>query len=167
MANSDEHNRTDIIGDFLAGELGRSLSPVPIDGSRRARMRSAILQHAGQLETEVVRADSGEWRKFLPGIHIKTLRLDREEGTQTSLWRVEPGAHIPPHKHTKDEECLILEGSIEYAGETYSAGDYLYARRGVKQSAFRTTTGALLLIRSELVPRTGPLTRFLYRLFYR
>lgn len=161
------HDKADEFDEYLTGELGGSLSPARLDAGQHARMRSEIMLHSGQGETEVVRAGAGEWLDFLPGIRIKTLRLDRRHGTQTSLWQCDAGSRIPPHKHTKDEECLILEGSIRYRGETYTAGDYLYARSGVKQDAFHTETGALLLIRSELIPQTNRLTRFLFRLFYR
>jgi len=129
-------------------------------------MRNDLLLHAGAGETEVVRADAGDWRDFLPGIKIKTLRLDRQRRTQTSLWHLEPGSHIPAHSHTQEEECLVLEGSVVHRGETYREGDFLYARSGVKHDPFYTESGALLLIRSELVPKTNRVTRFLYRLFF-
>ncbi|MCS3902045.1 anti-sigma factor ChrR (cupin superfamily) [Methylohalomonas lacus] len=164
MADEPQHSPDDL-DPRLEQALAEALTPVSPDAAARARMRGRIMQHVGQPETEIVRADSGEWRPLLPGIRIKNLRLDRDQGTQTSLWELAPGSRIPGHSHIQEEECLVLEGSISMGDETFNAGDYLYARKGVEQAEFFTATGALLLIRSELVPETSRLTRFLYGLF--
>jgi len=162
-----KHDKPEELDDRLVATLAEALTPVTPDAEARARMRNEILLHAGAGETAVIRAGEGEWREFLPGIRIKTLRLDREQGTQSSLWRLEPGARIPGHAHTREEECLVLEGSVIHRDQTYRAGDYVYAPSGVRHDEFRTEEGALLYIRSQLVPRTNRLTRFLYRLFFR
>ncbi|MDN5862840.1 MAG: cupin domain-containing protein [Salinisphaera sp.] len=159
------HRPNDYLSEGEIGTLAQALVPQAPDAHAHARMRGRILEHAGQMETEVVRAASGDWRQLLPGIRIKTLRLDRAQGTQTSVWELAPGSRIPGHSHTYEEECLVLEGSISHGTDTYNAGDYLYARKGVKQEEIFSPTGALLLIRSELVPHTNHLTRFLYGLF--
>lgn len=158
--HTDDH-----LSDDLINALAQALVPLAPDAHAHTRMRGRILTHAGLLETEVVRAASGDWRQLLPGIRIKTLRLDRAQGTQTSLWELAPGSRIPGHSHVYEEECLVLEGSISHGADTYGAGDYLYARKGVQQLEVFSATGALLLIRSELVPHTNHLTRFLYGLF--
>ena len=67
---------------------------------------------AAPLAGHAVRNDEREWVPLLPGITIKTLLKDAANGAQTTLWRLQPGACVPPHPHSRDEECLILEGSI-------------------------------------------------------
>ena len=116
------------------------------------RMRERILDAAAPATTTVVRANEGEWKKLLPGITIKTLHMDGENGTQTSLWRLEPGARVPPHPHSKDEECMVLEGSIIHDGKTYTQGDFLVAKPGVRHKDFLAPQGALLMIRGERIP---------------
>jgi anti-sigma factor ChrR (cupin superfamily) len=131
--------------------LAAAVAPVPLAPERLAGMRSRIM--AGIAEsTRVVRAGDGEWKELLPGITIKTLHVDREHGTQTSLWRLAAGARIPRHPHSKDEECLVLEGSITHDGETYRQGDYLHTRPGLRHKEFVAPQGALLMIRSERIP---------------
>ncbi len=115
-------------------------------------MRERILDAAAPATTTVVRANEGEWKKLLPGITIKTLHMDGENGTQTSLWRLEPGARVPPHPHSKDEECMVLEGSIIHDGKTYTQGDFLVAKPGVRHKDFLAPQGALLMIRGERIP---------------
>jgi quercetin dioxygenase-like cupin family protein len=123
-------------------------------------LRARILAQAGAARMRVVRADEGQWAPFVPGIHIKTLRRDEAQGTQTSLWRLQPGAVVPPHPHHHEEECLVLEGSVVQEGVEYRAGDYLLAPVGEMHAPFTTPQGALLLIRSELIPDAEALRRF-------
>ena len=120
----------------------------------RGRMRAALLAKVSKPAptTRVLRAGEGEWKPLLPGIHIKTLRIDREKGTQTTLWRLDPGARVPPHPHGHEEECLVIEGSIIQNGIEYFPGDFLLAEVGEKHAPFDSPRGALFLIRGELVP---------------
>ncbi len=117
-----------------------------------AALRGRILASARRMRTQVVRADEGEWVPFVPGIRIKTLRRNEAEGTQTSLWRLDPGAIVPPHPHTREEECMVMEGSVVHDDVEYFAGDFLLAPVGERHKPFVAPRGALLLIRSELLP---------------
>lgn len=134
----------------IAG-LAAAVAPVTLPPERIASMRSRIAAGIAD-STRVVRAGEGEWQELLPGITIKTLHVDREHGTQTSLWRLAAGARIPRHPHSKDEECLVLEGSITHDGETYRQGDFLHTRPGLRHKEFVAPQGALLMIRSERIP---------------
>ena len=142
--------------DVLAALLS-ALPEARLDAGRKARLRERVLARAaaaGEPEPlmRILRAGEGEWRTFLPRIHLKLLRLDPERGTQTSLWRLDPGAVIPAHDHAGEEECLILEGGVTWDDVVYGPGDYLLARPGLRHTAFHSERGALLMIRSELTP---------------
>ncbi|MEX0828507.1 MAG: cupin domain-containing protein [Haliea sp.] len=167
MNNSTDKNQVLQLEPEMAAQIAAALVPIEPDAACRTRMRARVLAHAGKQVTSVVRAGAGDWRLLVDGVHVKTLRLDRARTSETSLWRLDPGSHIPPHAHRQEEECLVLEGSIHYAGEIYEAGDYLLTPPGHRHAKFYAPTGALLLIRSELVPTTSRLTRFLYRLWDR
>lgn len=139
----------------LAG-LVPEQSPAP---EASAALRARILADARRMRTQVTRADEGQWVPFVPGIRIKTLRRDEAEGTQTSLWRLDPGAVVPPHPHTREEECMVMEGSVVHDGVEYFAGDFLLAPVGERHHPFVAPNGALLLIRSELLPDPEKLAR--------
>ncbi|HEU0152163.1 MAG TPA: cupin domain-containing protein [Arenimonas sp.] len=143
----------DLLLAALAGVLPADAPPP----ARAEALRARILAAATQSRTKVVRADEGEWVPFVPGIVIKTLRRDPVEGTQTSLWRIAAGARVPSHPHTREEECLVLEGSVIHDGIEYFAGDFLLAPPGERHQPFLAPRGALLMIRSELIPDPGQL----------
>ncbi len=142
------HDNDDVLVAALAG-LVPEIRP---SAEASAVLRERILAQARRTRTQVVRAAEGEWVPFVPGIHIKTLRRDEVEGTQTSLWRLSPGAVVPPHPHIREEECLVLAGSIFHDGVQYFEGDFLLAAVGERHHAFLAPEGALLIIRGELLP---------------
>ena len=149
-------DRTDGHADVLEALLA-AVPDARLEPARRSRLRERVLANAAAAPApeplmNILRADQGEWRTFIPRIHLKLLRLDRERGTQTSLWRLDPGAVIPQHRHSGEEECLILEGGVSWDGVVYGPGDYLLARPGLVHTAFHSERGALLMIRSELTP---------------
>lgn len=131
------------------GLLGGALQVPPMDASLRERLRTRVLERAAGIH--VVRADAGQWVPLGPGISIKRLRVDAGLGNETTLWRLDVGAVIPPHAHQDDEECLVLEGSIIQDGIEYRVGDYLHALAGSRHSPLSAPRGALLLIRSQSV----------------
>lgn len=151
----DPSDDADLLLAALLGLLPAQPPPAPAAAALRAR----ILAEAGRRRPRVVRAEDGQWDPFLPGIRIKTLRRDEAAGTQTSLWRIEPGATVPPHPHRHEEECLVLEGSVVQDGVEYFAGDYLVAPAGGWHERFVAPDGALLMIRSELLPDAERLRR--------
>lgn len=143
---------------LLAAIIGLVPSYRPAPDAASA-LRTRILAQARRMRTRVIRAAEGEWVPFLPGIRIKTLRRDEAEGTQTSLWRIDPGACVPPHPHTREEECLVMEGSVFHDGVEYFPGDFLLAPVGERHKPFLAPRGALLMIRSELLPDPEKLRR--------
>jgi anti-sigma factor ChrR (cupin superfamily) len=164
MARMTERSPPPILSPELAGGLAAGLPAPALDAGVRERLRARVMDAAQTPSTAVLRADEGEWRQAFVGIRIKTLRLDPVAGTETSLWRLEPGARVPRHVHRLEEECLVLEGSVEHGGDAYHVGDYVLAAPHARHAPFTTRTGALLLIRGETVPRLGWLTRLAIRL---
>ena len=63
-------------------------------------------------------------------VSIKVLYEDPERGEMTCLLKLEPGAHIPFHKHPEIEQSLVLEGSVEDHDGIATAGDYVWRKPG-------------------------------------
>jgi anti-sigma factor ChrR (cupin superfamily) len=148
-----ERNRRLRPGDLLAALLADDSAPTTLDPERRERMRVRVMEGAcGTVGMHVLRAEAGEWQPLLPGVSVKCLLVDREAGVQTALWRLAPGAQIPPHTHRLAEECLVLEGAVQHAGIEFRPGDFLLSEAGSPHGAFVSECGALLMIRGERMP---------------
>jgi anti-sigma factor ChrR (cupin superfamily) len=146
MSKPREHD--DLLLAALAGLLPEQ-EPAAV---AKSRIRAEILSRVKQPGTIITRAGEGAWQALLPGVQVKTLRSNPVAGTQTTLWRLQPGARIPPHPHHHDEECLVLEGSIIQDGIEYLPGDYLLAQAGSTHASFESPRGALFLICGEALP---------------
>jgi anti-sigma factor ChrR (cupin superfamily) len=101
-------------------------------------------------ETRTVPAGQGVWELTSPGVRRKLLHVDAEAGWQALLVRVDPGAVVPPHAHPMLEECFVLEGEFEFAGETVRKGDLHLAYPGRDHGPISSRAGALLYIRAAL-----------------
>lgn len=125
-------------------QLAQALTPIAANDS----LRSRVLVNASARPKHLIHIEEGQFVCVLAGVYVKQLRKDAQ--TETGLWRLEPGAIIPAHGHKHEEECLVVSGSIEYAGRTLFSGDFLGAVKGDHQGEITSINGALLLIRSEL-----------------
>ncbi|MEO8673472.1 MAG: cupin domain-containing protein [Tahibacter sp.] len=153
----------------LIQALGLELRIEPLPAARRAALRGRVLAAAtltlqppsaeSTTLMSVVRAGEGNWLPLLPGLSIKFLRVDVAARSQSSLWRLDPGAQIPAHPHSAEEECIVLEGSVRFGGRDYGRGDFLLARAGLQHDRFDCADGALLYIRSELTAPLAALAR--------
>ncbi len=138
---------------LLAAQAGLIPALAPAEATHK-RVLANIMQQIAMPVMQVVRQNEGNWLDILPGVSIKILREDTLDNSQTTLWRLQPGAVVPKHQHSQYEECLVLEGAIVHAGIQYIAGDYLLSPRGMPHENFTTPTGALFLIRGEILDKT-------------
>ncbi len=70
------------------------------------------------------------WETLQPGVRIAMLQGDRRHGCSTALLRYEPGAAIPPHRHTGHEHLLILRGAQRDEHGIYRQGTFLINQPG-------------------------------------
>jgi DNA-binding CsgD family transcriptional regulator/quercetin dioxygenase-like cupin family protein len=134
------HGTEDLMSLLLAHLRGP-----PLPAAERERLREKLIE-LGEDGSEI--GGERRWRRSqLPGVSLRLLR--REGGVRLALWRLAPGAAIPPHRHRQDEECLILAGELRQGARRFGAGAFILARAGTRQAAVCAPRGALLLIRGE------------------
>lgn len=151
----------------LIGAIGAASAPVEPAPERRAALRSRILAHARApasptslapvrtFDNVLIRARDGGWIDLAPGIHAKLLFTDGR--AETYLARLDPGVVVPPHQHPGIEECLVLEGRLEFSDGGYlNAGDYQAYFERTSHGEARSPGGALLFLRYS-----EPLSRYL------
>lgn len=152
MKEIDEINQ--IVTHTLATEGGLPNVAVP-----RARMLANIqkrVRAGAPTGTYTIDLDAGEWEPFDQGIERKLLIADQGDGTETSVYRLEPGARFVSHEHTHQESCWVVEGDILVGDHLVEAGAMHVAEIGYEHPEIEARTYAVLLIRSQVY--VGPLT---------
>ncbi len=152
---SDASDPTDTGGDALFETLALALRPVELPASQRTHLRARILQQArveAPTGTRTLRAEAVEWIELWPGLQVRVLHVDEQAGRQTVLLRMQPGGEIPRHRHTQDEEFIVLEGECCIGAHRLTAGDFHTAAAGSWHERTTTQTGVLALLRGEYPP---------------
>ena len=122
----------------------------PPSAELKSRIMKAVAKDEARRQAVTVRGEEGLWAALLEGVEIKVLRDDGR--TCTWLARMQKGATLPAHEHPGDEECFVIEGSIDIGGERFHAGDYQVARAGTRHGVLASPTGCVLLLRSPSRP---------------
>ena len=164
-------NRHDLdteLPEEIAGVLADALRPIEPDAPRARAIFSRTLekirsagatQSAAPLSAQLpasspaqppdfvtIHASPAGWVELLPKVHAKLLYT---EGTaQSYLVRLEPGARAPAHGHPDAEECIVLEGAVQYVGGALlRAGDFQAAPKGAQHTELVSESGALVYLR--------------------
>ena len=108
-------------------------------------LRERLLDRIGAAEQSaavVTRATDARWLPGpAPGVEICLLR-----GKKTMLVRLSPGACVPAHHHTSDEQCLVLEGTLSDGEITVQSGDFVYMPAGSTHRELSSVRGCTFLI---------------------
>jgi quercetin dioxygenase-like cupin family protein len=131
-------------------KLAGDLRPVQLSDEQRARMRNRLRANTGlPAGMTTQRSAEGEWLSLNPLVEIKVLRVDADAGNQTVLLRAARGAVLPRHRHSREEEFIVLEGSCRIGALLLEAGDAHFAAAGSWHEDITTDTGVLVLVRGE------------------
>ncbi len=111
--------------------------------SRSPRVPGILFEQGGLL---IARSHELAWQTMAPGISYKPLFEDAARKYNTSLVRMEAGAHIPSHHHAAIEEVFMLSGDLHVENQIIGAGDYCRSDSGsIHREAF-TEGGCLFLV---------------------
>lgn len=92
-----------------------------------------------------VKPQQMEWQKTqFDKVWLKVLYENKDKGESTVLVKLEPGAHLPYHKHPELEQAYVLEGSMYDHDGTCSAGEYVWRKPGSLHEN-HSDTGAIVL----------------------
>jgi len=109
------------------------------EGARRATMSPTING------STYVKPQQLEWKKTqFDKVWLKILYEDKDKGESTVLIKLEPGAHLPFHRHPELEQAYVLEGSMYDHDGMCSAGEYVWRRAGSLHEN-HSDTGAVIL----------------------
>jgi len=134
--------------------LAESLEPVVPPARLKDRLFQTILSESAKKPVKpdevgigAIRSHEGKWKPTgIPGVTSKKLHVDKAAGLVTVLVRMEPGAVYPAHRHSRTEQCLVIEGDVSHHGHTYGPGDFSWADGGTVHSTLHTQNGNVLLL---------------------
>jgi 2,4'-dihydroxyacetophenone dioxygenase len=118
-----------------------------------AEVRDRLMDRIRQDEPALPRgfvfsfADSDRWLPHpVPGIRMRVLAMNRQNGYATLLLDVDPGTRFPAHHHSGAEECFVVSGSVYTCGRRMGPGDFLHAEGGTDHGELWTDEGAQVLL---------------------
>jgi quercetin dioxygenase-like cupin family protein len=82
----------------------------------------------------------------LPGVSMRVIHEDKNSGGMTVMTRLEPGATIPAHIHTRaDETVFVISGDFIEESVEYPPGSFFAAPAGVAHGPHGSRTGCVVL----------------------
>jgi quercetin dioxygenase-like cupin family protein len=136
-------------------EISAAIAPAELSDEQRSSLRARVLRGTrdeAPQGTKTFRADDTQWTKCAPCIQMKVLRQDASTGYQIVLLHMQPGGVMPAHRHTRDEEFIVLEGECQIGSHRLRAGDVHLAEAGSWHPPITTQTGVKVLLRGEYSP---------------
>ena len=121
------------------------------DAAQLRRMRQRLLERLADADDShlTVQAWEGPWLPFAEGVRMKLLH--ERDGICSYLLRLAPGARLPAHRHGLDEECVVLEGTLQVGSALrVPAGGWHLAQAGTLHATLSTATGATVFLRGAM-----------------
>jgi len=136
-----------VLDDDVLAFLSAAQAPEPVDATVAARIKRRVLDRIAVAEGAQVAVppETGTWRPFVPGVKIKVLH--DSGGIMSYLLRMEAGSMLPNHRHPHDEECVVVEGSVQMGDVTMGPGGYLMERKDTLHPPLTTVDGATIYLR--------------------
>jgi quercetin dioxygenase-like cupin family protein len=107
----------------------------------------AAVQEGLRVYSTIVDTAKLPWTALdFPGISMRVIYQDKNSGGMTVMTRVEPGASIPAHIHTRaDETVFVISGDFIEQNVEYRPGNFFAAPAGTRHGPHRSRTGCIVL----------------------
>ena len=136
----------------VTNDIGKSVPAMPSQ-QLRERLLSEVSLSPGvpgilfaQSGLLIARSDELEWQTLAPGMFYKVLYEDAARKYNTSLVRMQAGAHYSSHHHAAIEELFMLSGDLHVENQVMRTGDYCRADSGSIHGETFSDTGCLFLV---------------------
>jgi quercetin dioxygenase-like cupin family protein len=131
--------------------LAGALRPAPLPADRARALRTRVVGRAvpPPQGTQTWRASDDGWFRPAENVEMKMIREDAAAGTAELLIRLGPGARVPAHVHSKEEQMIILDGECRLGDHLLRQGDTHIAPPGSSHPEITVERGVLMLLRAE------------------
>lgn len=155
MNTANETDQETVLDSESLELLGSAQAIANVPSERMASLRERVMQNVDNEDTTAVsfltiREDEGPWVEIAPLVEKKVLHIDRKNGTESYLLRLQPGAAPGKHDHDEDELCVVLEGDVSFDAIHLKAGDYHFAPKGSSHGVASTVHGAVIFLQTGL-----------------
>lgn len=77
---------------------------------------------------------------------MRLIYQDAGTGSMSVMTKIEPGATIPAHRHSKaDETVFVLSGDFIEAGTVYSSGTFFFGKAGAPHGPHKSPGGCVVI----------------------
>lgn len=115
-----------------------------------AALRAKVLARVQAAQSFTTIDHPSGWKSLIPGVDYKMLAFDSVAGTKSFLLRAQAGLRLPPHRHSRYEECVVLQGEFSIGDLTLRAGDFHGADAGTQHAEAYTATGVTVYLRASI-----------------
>lgn len=140
---------TPVLDPALLDAFAANHAAEPVAPLVAAQLKRRLLARIADAATPThitAQATDNTWQPFTRGVDIKVLY--EAGGIMSYLLRLVPGASFPSHRHPIDEECVVLEGTIQIGSElVVAAGGFHMAHRDTVHAPVSSIAGATIFLR--------------------
>lgn len=158
----DESAADDAAITALHGRIAEALTPLSVPAVRapllQRRLAERVAQSAGRHRgLRTVRHEDVPWQNLTQGVRARVLH---DNGSaRSAIVEFAPGAHLPSHRHSEHEECIVLSGSLEAGDCHVGRHDYHLAPAGSRHASIHSPEGAVAFLRGTSIGKTRDMLR--------
>ncbi|MFO1280908.1 MAG: cupin domain-containing protein [Burkholderiales bacterium] len=82
----------------------------------------------------------------------RALFRNNETGGRSSFVRLRGGSRVARHRHTGNEEVVVIAGQVRIGGVDLVAGDYLYTEAGEEHDVVAVTDATIFVSSQKPTP---------------
>jgi quercetin dioxygenase-like cupin family protein len=148
--------------EVVHGRIAEALAPLPLPLARASSLQQRVLARVAQSAERhrvlrTVRRGDLPWQTLAQGVRAQVLHDNG--ATRSALVEFAPGSHLPGHRHSAHEECVVLQGSVKAGDCEVGLHDYHLAPAGSRHHSIHSEQGALAFLRGTSIGKTSDMMR--------
>ena len=146
----------------VSGRIAAALTPLAPAAARASQLRQRLTARVAESAARhrglhTIRSGDAPWQTLAQG--VRACVLHDNGTTRSALVEFAPGAHLPSHRHTAHEECVVLRGSLQAGASDVGLHDYHLAPAGSRHGSIQSQNGALAFLRGTSIGSTRDMMR--------